>query len=314
MVASHPHALSPQQQEQFHQDGFIILRNVLPERTLEGVRSTIARAVDVLAQRWMDKGHVSETHDDKSLDERYLTLLREVSSVPAAWRRLMVSPAVYRLWRCDELLGAVRSLVGDEVYAHGVWACRPRDPMGRTQAVAWHQDAYYYKGWEPGDGTLVSVWMPLVPVDAQTGCLQFAAGAHQRGWLPRQRLVDGEYGTAERDLEGVDVRTAVMDPGDAVIFADTMPHRSMENTSGRVRWSIDIRFGTASPEVIEKGPRGYYCFSSSAPDRVESYEIWRDRYEYDPGVLLDEMTNFEEGYDLDMLRRFSRMSPYNDVY
>lgn len=311
----HPHALTAEQLDQFRRDGHLILRGVLPTGTLDALHGSFSRVVDHLARQWQQRGVITETYADLPYDQRYLRLIESSQvRVPAAWRRILVGRPVYDLWRAPELLGPVRSLIGDEVYAHGVWNARPRDPHGRTQQVAWHQDAYYYKGWDAAVGPLLSVWIPLVPVDEDTACLQFVTGSHTRGWIPRDRLPNGEYGTSDAALGDGPVSTARMEPGDVVIFTDTTLHRSTPNVSDRIRWNIDIRFAPAVDEVIRNSPRGYHCFSGADAERVESFETWAHRYRYEPEDLLTELTNFEEGYDLDALRAFSRASPYADIY
>jgi hypothetical protein len=312
---SHPYALTDDQRGRFARDGHLLLPGLLPAAVLDGLRSSFSRVVDQLAARWHDSGLIPDTFPDLPFDERYLRLVRSSPvRVPAAWRRVLVSRPVYDLWRRPELLGAVRSVLGDEIYAHGVWNGRPRDPCGRTQQVSWHQDAYYYKGWDPAVGPLLSVWIPLVPVDEQRACMQFVTGSHTSGWLPRIRLDNGEYGTDTGELDGAAVYTARMEPGDVVVFTDTTLHRSTPNVSDRVRWSIDIRFGRTVPGVVDNAPRGYRCFSAADPGAVESFETWARRYRYEPEELLVELTNFEEGYDLEALRAFSRASPYADIY
>ncbi|MFI6321639.1 phytanoyl-CoA dioxygenase family protein [Nonomuraea sp. NPDC050556] len=309
------HALDPDQLERFADDGYLLLSGVLPTEIVNSLRGTFAEVVDVLAHRWHKMGAVADPLVGVPFEERYLRLIQNPAlRLPAAWRRILVSRPVYELWQQPSLLGAARSILGDEVFAHGVWNGRPRDPLGRSQQVTWHQDAYYYKGWRPSHSPLLSVWVPLVPVDEHRACMQYVTGSHKHGWIERTRLNNGEYGTAADPAAGNAIFTARMRPGDAVIFADTTVHRSTPNLSERVRWSIDIRYGRPMPEVIAGGSRGYRCFSASDPSSVETYETWAARYGYAPEELLDELTNFEEGYDIEALQAFSAASPYADIY
>ncbi|MCK1813214.1 phytanoyl-CoA dioxygenase family protein [Streptomyces sp. XM4011] len=314
-AAAHPHALDEEQIARFRRDGFLILRDRLPEPVLAGVRGVFETVVDKLARRWQAHGVVEDALPGLGFEERYLRLLQSgVTKVPTAWRRILVSRPVHQLWQCPQLVGAVRSLLGDALYAHGVWNGRPRDPFGRSPQVHWHQDAHYYKAWDPQDGALLTAWLPLVPVDENSACLQFAAGSHRRGWIGRQRGEGGEYTAADEAVDRHEVVTAAMRPGDVVLFSDTTLHRSTPNSSGRMRWSIDIRFGQDTPGIVAKTPRGYRCFNAGNPGSVEPFLAWASRYRYEPEDLLDELTNFEEGYDLGVLRAFSRTSPYSDVY
>jgi hypothetical protein len=307
-------ALTDDERATFERQGYLVLRGRIPLDTVDELFGVFSRTVDELATRWHRRGLISDVLADYPLDERYLGLLANDNvPVPSAWRRILVSETVFGLWQLPGLLGAVRSLLGEEVHAHGVWNGRPRDPFGRSQQVSWHQDAYYYRDWSAADGPLISAWIPLVEVDETSACLQFVTGSHERGWIPRQRLANGEYGSADTGADE-DVFTARMQPGDVVLFTDTTLHQSAPNLSDHVRWSIDIRFARADSAAAARDRRGYRCASVAEPSSVLDFDQWQAQYRYEPEELLDELTNFEEGYDLAALRAFSKSSPFSDTY
>ncbi|MAE62394.1 MAG: hypothetical protein CMJ49_13690 [Planctomycetaceae bacterium] len=83
-------------------------------------------------------------------------------------------------------------------------------------------------------------------------------------------------------MAGREVVTCVMEPGDVLLFHDLTAHRSVDNTSDRIRWSIDIRYCSATAtKLVEKSGRGYYAFSGADATRVGSYEDWAGQYDYD---------------------------------
>ena len=297
---SHPHALTEDQLTSYERDGVLLLHDVLPAPVIEELRSLFDATVDRLASQWHAEGHITDPCADHPFDTRFAALREQLpAKFPTSWRKILVSPTVYRLWQLPELLGPIRSIVGDEVYAHGVWNGRPREPKSPIQKVLWHQDAHYYRDWTPADGKLVSVWMPLVPVDEETACLEMALGSHAAGQLPRTRGYNRLFTVADEHLDPYERKAMAMQPGDALLFSDTTLHQSLDNRSPRVRWSIDIRFGAATPAVISKTPRGYYCFSASDPSRVESFETWADRYDYDKVGLDAEIEDLDTDIDLD---------------
>lgn len=295
------HALSADQLDQFNEQGYIILRNIIPKPALAAVQEVFESVVERLAGTWYDEGLITQTHAELPFEKRFAALRAQLPArFPTSWRKAMLSKAVYDLWQLPEVLGPVRSLAGDELYAHGVWNGRPREPHTSVQKVLWHQDAHYYKGWDRADGTLISVWMPLVPVDAPSGCLQMLHGSQRKGYVDRMRGENGLFTVRDEELEGYPVITAAMEPGDALFFSDLTLHQALANEADYVRWSIDIRFGSATPEIIAKTPRGYYCYSGTDPSRVESFEQWEARYDYSAVGLEAELENLEEGRILDI--------------
>jgi hypothetical protein len=297
-VANSP-ALTTEQLADYDRDGAVLLRGTVPLTVIAELRGLFEATVDKLATQWHSEGFVSDPCADHPFETRFAALREQLPArFPTSWRKILLSPTVYKLWQLPELLGPIRSLLGDEVYAHGVWNGRPREPNNPIQKVLWHQDAHYYSKWDASDGQLVSVWIPLIPVDEDSACLEVALGSHRKGKFERLRGANRLFTVADQDLEGYEKKAFRMEPGDALLFSDTTLHQSLDNISDHVRWSIDIRFGQASPEVIAKTPRGYYC-SSADPSRVESYETWVERYDYDKIGLDAEIEDLDTDVDLD---------------
>jgi phytanoyl-CoA hydroxylase len=297
---THPHALTPEQLAAYDRDGALLLKGVVPQQVIRDLRALFEQTVDTLATQWHQEGFVADACADRPFETRFAGLREQLPArFPTSWRKILVSPTVYGLWQLPELLGPMRSILGDEVYAHGVWNGRPREPNNPIQKVLWHQDAHYYRDWDAADGKLVSVWIPIVPVDEESACLEMALGSHTEGRFERFRGVNRLFTVADADLDGYERRAFRMEPGDALAFTDTTLHQSLDNVSDHVRWSIDIRFGEATPQVISKTPRGYYCFSASDPSRVEPYEAWADRYDYSKVGLDAEIEDLDTDADLD---------------
>lgn len=277
-----PFPLTAEDLAAYHRDGFVILRGVVPAAVRNSVRQAFETVVDAFARQWHAEGMVDDPLEGLPFERRWAELRRQhPARFPVSWRKALVGKDIYGLWQVPEILGPVRSIIGDEVYAHGVWNGRPREPSSNVQKIAWHQDAHYYIDWDAADGQLISAWLPLVPVDERSGCLQFMPGSHRQGWIERTRSDNGLFTVPDAALAPFTPYSAVMEPGDLVLFCDTVLHQALDNQSDYVRWSIDIRFAEPAAEIISKTPRGYYCFSAAEPSRVEGYEAWLERYDYD---------------------------------
>lgn len=277
--------LTPDQASFFEDQGYLLLHGVLDQPTLDALRAIFEQAVDRQAREWFDKGAIKDPCPDASFDTRY-GLLRD--QLPAtfsnSWRRILVSPTLFNLWQHPALVGIARSLLGDELWASRTWNGRPRAPRQPKQTIDWHQDAHYSPNYQPGEDTpQISVWMPLVPGDEQSGCLQVARASHKRGYRPMVKVErNGLVGLGPEDLTDIDPVSCVMQPGDVLLFNELTYHRSLDNTSDRVRWSLDIRYFDARNKALrDRSKGGYYCFSASDPARVESYDAWASQYDYE---------------------------------
>jgi phytanoyl-CoA hydroxylase len=281
--------LSADERKAYERDGFLIRRGVIDTDTLAGLQRVFEDAVDRLADSWIEAGVISDAAKHAGFDQRWNVLRAQLPAMYAtAWRRILVSPEVHALWQHPVLLEAAHELVGRDLIAHAIWNGRPRDSGGHdTQRIHWHQDAHYYKQWDPADGKLLSAWLPLVPVDATAGCLELAPGSQRRGLVPQVPSVNGLRTVPDEFIPAAPF-VAEMQPGDVLFFSDLTLHRALDNHAGRVRWSIDIRFGEATEPIVAKSGRGYIV-SHRDPSRLETFEDWRAKYEYSLQELGEEL-------------------------
>ena len=120
-----------------------------------------------------------------------------------------------------------------------------------------HQD------WRSMQGSLnsVVVWVPLVDVDIKLGAIEFIAGSHLNGLVPTEtdewfRRIP-EYFAPSNAFSPVEVCL-----GDLVVFSSFTIHRSGNNVTDSIRWSIHTRFNDASEKTfIERGmPHPYSVY------------------------------------------------------
>ncbi len=281
--------LTADQSRQLDDDGYLVLREVIPDEALEPVRQAMAAVVSRLALEWRDAGLISDLHEDAPFTTRWILIRRQLPALrPVTWRRVLVSRAVYALWQRPELTGRMRSRLGDELWAHDTWNGRPREPRAPVQQINWHQDSYYLRRWAPVDGPILTCWIPLVPVDARSGCLQIRPGSHRFGTLPRKMDEFHSFSSVESAINGPDLVTLAAKPGDVVIFTESTVHRALPNEADYVRWSIDIRFARDSAAMRTKAPGGYLCRTAFG-ERIESYEEWAAKYDPRTGAMAPEL-------------------------
>ena len=280
--------LSAAQKQQYADEGYLLLPGLLDDDSLQAIRDVFEQAVDKQAREWFDAGNITDACEGLPFEKRYGALREQLpAGFSNSWRRIIVSRALYNVWRHPVLVNLMRSLIGDELYASTTWNGRPRAQNQLKQTIDWHQDAHYMPDYQEGDGHAVSVWMPLVAVDETSGCLQVAPKSNLGGLRPPTRLErNGLTGLADSELESYQPLSCIMAPGDVLLFSELTFHRSLDNISDYVRWSLDVRFFDADNAVLRQrdgrgNSRGYVCFSESDPSRVETYDTWAAKYDYE---------------------------------
>ena len=106
---------------------------------------------------------------------------------------------------------------------------------------------------------MVTCWVPLVEATVENGCLHVIPTAHQDGIL--RHYTGGHANFLEvpaEDLPTVRPVAVPMQAGDVLFLTNLTPHASFANTTDIVRWSIDLRYQSASaPNNVKEDPASY---------------------------------------------------------
>jgi len=229
-------------------DGFLLLRGLLPAADLTAVASVLERAGDRLIARWRREGLLDHDFAEVPWQQRLHRAVAAVGDeaerprVLRSWREQLVSPALFALQGHPALRTVLQALGKGEVFGHEAFNARPKLPGSAMQVVPWHQDHGYY-GEADREESILTTWIPLVPVDHANGCMQVIGGSHRGGPL-RHATGDNAAGFLEIP-DGVDetgMVTCEMEPGDVLIMHPLLLHRSTPNVSDTIRWSVDLRY------------------------------------------------------------------------
>ena len=236
--------------EAYRKDGYLLVPGMFGEADLETVRLAIEAEVDRLADRFYREGKVDSRFADQPFNRRLVQLCESAGEDVRIWElrtRASVTPELYQFVRHPRMLELMSALLGPEVAWTGSFAVRVKLPESEETRFPWHQDTQYY-----GNPTqhlhVISVWIPLVDVDEQNGCLQLLAGSHRWGLLGGARDSERVVRMFE-DVEQTRQRRPVVLPmrrGDLLAFTNMTcsanGHASTLNQTNEMRWSVDLRY------------------------------------------------------------------------
>ncbi|HVF09775.1 MAG TPA: phytanoyl-CoA dioxygenase family protein [Abditibacteriaceae bacterium] len=238
--------LAQQQVQQWQDEGYLLLHDIIPQTNISGVRQAFERTIDGMIADLKAEGLIDDERKDLPLETRYAEVARPfVERHGRSWRKVVGQPEVFELQHNPQLVDIIGQLTGTDVIGHPVFNARPKLPHQEGTVVPWHQDSGYY-GPNSNESLIITVWIPIVPVNAENGCMQIAPGSHRSGLLEHQ-----QENRAGRFLEIAEVDNLVdearavtcpMEPSDVLLFHNLTFHRSLPNTSSITRWSIDIRY------------------------------------------------------------------------
>ena len=121
----------------------------------------------------------------------------------------------------------------------------------------WHQDAPYWDWDEPR--SMFTIWVTLVDVDEQNGCLRVVTSALDT-ILPHRKIShDKGVGNSQLALDldfpgdSLTIQSLPLKAGGAVIFDSFVPHSSYANGVGKHRFAFKIVIGDRHRRATDKG-------------------------------------------------------------
>ncbi len=240
--------LTPAQVEAFREQGYLLVRDLLPPAALAPLTAELEQAVDVVLREAVEEGRLasSETFPNAPFDRR-LALAARASGAPPWFSQKLhgkrhKTAGMFTLRTWPALLDAVESMIGPEIFAHPQTILRPKLPEFSAAVVPWHQDLAYLRADEARETLIVNCWIPLVDARADNGCMQVVRGSHRAGLIAHEAQNDPWVGIAEAALPEGDIVTCELDRGDVLMTTERLVHRSLPYVRDSVRWSLDTRY------------------------------------------------------------------------
>lgn len=314
-----PQPLTPQQVQFFHEEGYLIVPDVFDPADLEPLRHELHRAVGRKARELQAAGKLANLHDDLGFDQQLAAIQRDSKENGEAVIRHLEglrgggfhAPEMFEVISHPKLMRKLEALLGTrEIVGSSVYRIRPKLPKLGRGVVPWHQDSGYFAA-HCDEHLVITCWVPLVDATVENGCMQILPRTHQGKVALHHTGGNAGFLVIKDENLPDDPRksiTAACPRGGVVFMTNRTPHCSTPNYSDHIRWSIDLRYqsasvpsnvglwpqthdadGVAEPEFYEKAniacypPEADFLVSSQAhPDEVSDYaEFARRREAYD---------------------------------
>ena len=279
--------LTPQQIRQFKEEGYLIVRQMLPHEALQPLISELAQKVDRAIQEAVRQGQLDsgDTFSDAPFANRLALASDACTDRRWLWQTYFsrgkpISAGMFALRVTPTLLDATESLIGPEILAHPQFALRTKMPDLALMDIPWHQDLAYLIPAEAGETLVVNFWIPLVSATAENGCMQVIPGSHREGLVAHDLQLTtpghkGARGINNADLPPGDFVTCEVDAGDVLMTMERMVHRSIPNRSNTVRWSVDTRYSRIGLPTGRSKVPGFVARSRKHPERIaRSHHDW----------------------------------------
>ncbi len=247
MRAADSWPMSAEQVRHFHENGYVVLQDLIPVADLQPVIDELTSEIDQRASALVASGDLKHTYAEEEFETRLAKISLETNKLAISiWNGLLHGPAIFHLISHPRLVDAAEQLCGPEVIASSVYRLRPKIPRYGYGAVPWHQDSSYF---EPycDQALVLTAWVPLVDANEENGCMWVIPGTHRLPVIQHRMHESGRY--LEIADEDIPAGTRVCCPvrkGGALLITNRMVHGSFENRTDGVRWSMDLRYQSAS--------------------------------------------------------------------
>lgn len=298
-------ALTREQIEHFEDHGYVVVDDVIdPEKTLDPVIEEYAEVLGRLADELYERGEIPSRYEHLEFGERYIRICIETGSVHSQYfdfslpfqnvkpdTPFWAGPAVFRALTDADLLDAVESFIGPEIYSNPVQHVRIKPPeqhlptnahgnpvLGATQ---WHQDHGVVT--EEADETrMLTVWFSLEDTPMEKGPLHVVPGSHRSGLLPHcpNYMGNGPKSAGstqipEKLFDAEHSRALPVAPGAVIFMHKQTVHGSLSNTSDEVRFSFDLRYNPTHEPTGRTAFPGFVARSRANPEtELRDPEAW----------------------------------------
>ncbi|MCS3634881.1 ectoine hydroxylase-related dioxygenase (phytanoyl-CoA dioxygenase family) [Salinibacter ruber] len=226
--------------KKFNQDGFVVIKDLVPGEVTKKATSEIKSILDIEAKRNLNeevrrRGQFDE-HIVKlfRLDEEYRGRLYEV---------LQDMNSLYQYATCKSIIDISNEL---GVRAPNIRNVGVRiDIPGEDEYLQpLHQDVNSMR-----TENCLNFWVPIQKVGPENGALRVFKGSHEIGPIHAEKKElnkDGYESIPKRFVEEYEEIHCTIEPGDAVIFHPYLVHGSETNRSDKVRWTVIVRYDDAT--------------------------------------------------------------------
>lgn len=273
--------LTESQISSFHENGYLFLEQVLDTEDLQPVIDEYAAIIDERAQRLQNEGKVSSLYADEPFTRRLLYLAKETSEVAAGLDIMQArGEATFNFLKNPKILDVAESLVGSEILCNPIQHIRailPQDVSGRGP-TRWHQDAGVC--WPDADPYfMLTMWIPIVDVTLESGCLQVMPGSHKYGLFNHVMATGTDV--PDEDRPPIEPKPLPIRAGGIILFHNYTLHSALPNASDTVRWSFDLRYHDAYQPTGRPFYPAFLMRSDARPDALQTdYKTWCQRWEF----------------------------------
>ncbi len=285
--------LTREQIEQFDEDGFLVVENVLGGQDLAMIEQEYREILDRVAAELARQGRIPPLRG-ASFSQRYVEAMKHIDDMYTIYQHLDIclpmvkeldhthtmnaGAAVFGLLTNPRLLDIVESVIGPEIYSNPVQHTRIKPPAhslpdavtdSNIAATTWHQDAGVINP-EADETQMLTVWLAVTDANVENGCLIVERASHREDLTPHCPGTGASATTyiPESIIDWKRVVPLEVGAGGVVLLHKLTEHASLDNHSDDIRWSFDLRYQPIGQPTGRAVFPGFVARSEAHPEQV----------------------------------------------
>ncbi|MCJ8328654.1 MAG: phytanoyl-CoA dioxygenase family protein [Lentisphaeria bacterium] len=223
--------LNKEQIEFYEQNGYLILRKLIPEDEIAEMRQEL---FEIIAKPWEGSCKISIPYENEHAGKDPLNPLGAYFVIASQ----LLGDRWVKLCMDERFVMPMVDLLGPNINLHDQKI--PMKPPGHVSDQRWHQDWVYERHDRPD---LAAVLLYLDETKPGSGATKIAPGTHLKGEIPHDR--ESNQISIEDDIIGDNWLQPEMNPGDAIIIHTHLAHSVGDNLSDETKALVAHVYKTA---------------------------------------------------------------------
>jgi len=220
-----PYDLKPEDVEYYQENGFIKLKQVLDQETLDYFNDEITKVVH------KKNPLLKKPMEERSTFEKAFIQIGNLFSTNETIRKLVLSKRLGKLAADLMQVKGVRLYHDQALY---------KEPTGKTSNITpWHADQFY---WPLDTNNTITAWIPLQKTTQNMGPLAFSKKSQKYDFGRDMEIGDDSEAIIQKKLADADLELidSGFDAGEISFHGGWTFHRAGANTSDKVRAVMTI--------------------------------------------------------------------------
>jgi len=232
------------QKKKFEEDGFVILKKVIPEQMIDKINLFLSKERIVLESIMINEGINLKkiTNDDlnkinKTFSTDKKNFFRNV--ITGNFPKKIKGNEIFNdLFKSRKFQEKIKLLLNSEkLFMHIFPSPRHISKKNNLSIVPLHTDSQY----NPHLKKFVTVWVPINVFEKKMGGILVIPRSHRTHRIKSEIRKDGLWFESVKTIKEK-LHYFQMSKGDIMVMNQNLIHGSMKNNSNKIRFSIDARF------------------------------------------------------------------------